>query len=70
MPSRFQWSASSTPSRPRIFIRVRLPLTSKPVPNTIVSTACSVPSAVTTPCGVTRAIGVGDDVDVVRVSAG
>ena len=48
---------------------VRLPLTWKPVPKMIVSTSCSVPSAVPTRCGVTGD-PVGDDIDVVWVSAG
>ena len=65
MPRAPHRSLSSTPSLPTIFIWVRLPLTWKPVPKMIVSTSCTVPSAVTTPFGADLGDRVGDDVDVV-----
>ncbi len=70
MPSRCQRSFSSTPSRPTIFIRVRLPLTSKPVPKTMVSAARSVPSVVTMPVARHLPDAVGDQLDVVAAEGG
>ena len=57
MPVAAQVSASVRPSRPRITWAIGGSVAWKPVATTSTSTGRSTPSAVTTPVGVTRAIG-------------